>query len=199
MNAEEIKGRASQLIARAIKRAAPPQETHLSPLSLMLLGALATTTLAAGLFALYALLGPDGSDKVPAAPDWTPQTLAIVELDPPKPASADVEALSRPIFSKSRRPSPKAAKTPDVANIVETAAAPTGLTVSAIVKRKIASQAFVVSMDTPEGAWRKVGDTIDSWTVTSIEPDRVILKNGGRTTKLQLYADPLVSDSGNGP
>lgn len=199
MNAAEIRAQASRVLAGAIEYAAPLRQAQLSPLSLMLLGALSATTLAAALFATYALLGPVGSDAVGATPAWTPQTLAAVELDPPKPPGADVESLSRPIFSKSRRPSTRAPKRP-APDSTEIAITPNRLTVSAIVTRKIARQAFVVSADTPEGAWRKVGDTIDSWTVTSIEPGRVILKNGGRTARIQLYADPPpVNDSGIGP
>lgn len=84
--------------------------------------------------------------------------------------------------------------------LAELAMTADGLAVSAIMTRKIVSEAFVVSPDAPKGARRKVGDAMDSWTATSIEPSRVILKNGDRTAKLQLYADPPpVNGSGIGP
>jgi hypothetical protein len=160
---------------------------QLSPLSAILLAVLVAVTATTGLFALNATLGPSASDDGAVAPDWKPPTLAIVALDPPKPASADLESLSRPIFSKSRKPSPKAAVTPA---LVSESAAPGALSVTAIVRNRKTAQAFFVSPDAPDGAWRKVGDTVGSWLITAIAPMEVVLQGGGQTTKVKLYADP---------
>lgn len=164
------------------------KQWRLSPLVGILLAALSTFTAATALFAVAAVFWPVHSGDRAAVPDWTPPTLAVVELDPPKPPEADVETLARPIFSKSRKPSPKAAAAAvDPTNISD---APTGLVVTAIVKNKKVTQAFMTSTDTPEGAWRKIGDVVDSWTVHKILPAEVVLQNGDQLTKVKLYTPP---------
>lgn len=189
----------ADMVGQTARLAALLKQAHLSPLSAMILAFLVATTLIAGLFALSAIFGSNGLDSEVAAPDWKPPTLTIGELDPPKPASADVETLSRPIFSRSRRPSPKA-KSQVEADLSPNAIAPDGLTVSAIVKNTEAHQAYVVSKDAPEGAWRQVGDTVDSWTISRIDRHEVILKSGEQTASIKLYPDPPPIDSaGNRP
>ncbi|WP_457797488.1 hypothetical protein [Methylocystis sp. S23] len=186
----EISGRAGALAREA---AAPLQAAHLSPLSGMILAFLGAMSVGSALFAAYAIFGPAGSDTDVAAQDWTPPTLAVVELDPPKPASADVETLSRPIFIKSRRPAPKSAKPAASPELGPISAAPAGVVVGAIVKNKKTSQAFIVSPEAPEGAWRKIGDTVESWTLAAIDRAEIILKNGGQTAKVTLYPDPQMA------
>jgi hypothetical protein len=164
------------------------KQWRLSPLSAILLAVLTTITAGTALFAAAAVLWPVRWDEGAAAPDWNPPTLAVVELDPPKPPSADVEALSRPIFAKNRKPSPKsAASAVDPTTISE---APTDLAVTAIVKSKKVAQAFVTSPETPEGAWRKVGDTVGAWTLHKILHAEVVFQNGDQMTKVKLYAPP---------
>jgi hypothetical protein len=164
--------------------------THLrlSPLSAIALALLSASTLGMALLAIYAIHGPLGPDSGAGVPDWTPPSLAVVELDPPKPASADVESLSRPIFSKNRKPGPKAATAP-TAQTAAVPDAPPGLAVTAIVRDRKTSRAFVVSAEAPEGAWRKVGDVVDSWTVTTIAPTEVVLQSGGQLSKVKLYRE----------
>lgn len=159
---------------------------RLSPLSAIGLAVQSAMALGASLFALSAFLWPAGWDSDATAPEWTPPTLAVVELEPPKPASADVEALSRPIFAKDRKPSAKGAAR---ANL-EISGAPGGLSVTAIVKGGKKASAFLTSSGTPEGAWRKVGEAFDSWTVTAITATEVVLQSGDQSTKAQLYAAP---------
>lgn len=183
---KHISGRVGGLV-RGL--ATPLQAAHLSPLAGIILALLGAAALGAALLAAYALLGPAGLDDGAAAPDWTPPTLAVVDLDPPQPPSADVETLSRPIFSKSRRPSGKPAKAP-AADGGRMTPSPAGLSVAAVVRNRKESRAFVVSVDTPEGAWRKIGDTVDAWTISRIERAEVTLENGGEKTTLKLYPDP---------
>lgn len=189
----------ADMVGQTARLAALLKQAHLSPLSAMILAFLLATTLMAGLFALASIFGSIGLDSEVAAPDWKPPTLTIGELDPPTPASADVETLSRPIFSRSRRPSPKA-KPQVEADLSPNAIAPGSLTVSAIVKNKETHQAYVVSQDAPEGAWRKVGDTVDSWTISRIDRHEVILKSGEQTASIKLYPDPPpIDNAGNRP
>lgn len=162
-------------------------ETRLSPLLTMILGLLAATTVFAALFATYALVGPLGSEAETTAPEWNPPTLEIGELAPPKPDSAYEQSLTRPIFSKNRKPMPKSAGRPTEA--LATGDGPVGVTVNAIVKRGKRSQAFVVSSETPEGEWKKVGDSIESWTISAIGSDDLTVTNGDKAAKLKLYSD----------
>ncbi|WP_424363017.1 hypothetical protein [Methylocystis parvus] len=202
MNRFEVKERLAGVAGRmggfAQTFATPLQKAHLSPLAGIVLTLLGTTTLFAALFAAYAFIGPLGSDADVKAPDWTPPTLAVVDLDPPKPPSADVEALSRPIFTKSRRPAPKVARQ-QATETGPLTAAPSGITVGAIVKNKKATQAFIVSPETPEGAWKKVGDTVDSWTIATIDRAELILKNGQQMAKLKLWPDDTVGPDSPAP
>lgn len=187
----------ADMAGQTARLAALLKRARLSPLSAMILAFLSATTLMAGLFALSAIFGSHGLDSEVAAPDWKPPTLTIGELDPPKPASADVETLSRPIFSRSRRPSPKA-KPQVEADLAPNAHAPGGMTVSAIVKNKDVHQAYVVSQDAPGGAWRKVGDTVDSWTISRIDRHEIILTSGQQTASIKLYPEPPpIDNAGN--
>jgi hypothetical protein len=186
---ERLAGIADRAGGVAQALAIPLQQAHLSPLSAMVLAMLGLTTLASILFAAYAFLGSLGSNADVKAPDWAPPTLAVGDLDPPKPPSADVETLSRPIFTKSRRPSPKAAApqvAPETGPVSET---PSGVTVSAIVKNRDGAQAFIVSPESPDGAWKRIGDTVDSWTIAIIAGSEILLKSGERAAKLKLYAE----------
>jgi hypothetical protein len=181
-----VAGRAQDLTEAL---AIPLQQAHLSPLRAMVLAFLGLSTFVSALFAAYAFLGSLGSNADVKAPDWAPPTLAVGELDPPKPPNEDVETLSRPIFTKSRRPSPKAAApqvAPETGPISET---PSGVSVSAIVKNRDGAQAFIVSPESPDGAWKKIGDTVDSWTIATIAGAEITLKNGERAAKLKLYAE----------
>lgn len=192
--------RVADMVGQTARLATLLKQARLSPLSAMILAFFLATTLMAGLFAISAIFGSNGLESEVAAPDWKPPTLAIGELDPPKPPSADVETLSRPIFSRSRRPSPKSANLQVDSDVSPNAIAPGGLTVSAIVENKEMHQAYVVSSDAPEGAWRKVGDTVDSWTISMIDRHEVILKSGQQTTSIKLYPDPPpIDNDGNRP
>lgn len=189
---ERLAGVAGQASDVAAAVAVSLRQAHISPLRGMILATLGLTTLVSFLFAAYAFLGPLGSDADVKAPDWAPPTLAVGELDPPKPASEDVETLSRPIFTKNRRPSPKAAApqaAPETGPVADT---PTGVTVSAIVKNKAGARAFIVSPESPDGAWKTIGDTVDSWTIATIAGSEILLKNGPRAAKLKLYAEEQV-------
>ncbi|KAF2992329.1 hypothetical protein OGR47_10785 [Methylocystis sp. MJC1] len=190
MSPAELSKLVAEFSRRSIALAAPAQKAQLSPLSAIILAVLAATTLLAALFAAIAFLAPIDSDATVSAPAWTPPTLAVADLAPPKPASADQESLSRPIFSKNRKPAPKIAKA-STATAAEMAAAPPGLAINAIVKNKKTTQAFVTSSESPDGLWKRVGETVDSWTISAIERDGVVLTNGAQTARVKLYADPL--------
>lgn len=182
-----LQGRSREWLRDARAMFSRLKQWRLSPLSAIVLAILSAIAAGTALFAAAALLWPSGWDSDAAVPDWNPPTLAVVELDPPKPASADVEALSRPIFFKNRKPAPKSAPQVDNANISD---APTGLAVTAIVKNKKVTQAFVTSSEAPEGGWHKVGDAIGSWTLHKILHAEVVFQNGDQLTRVKLYTLP---------
>lgn len=164
---------------------------RLSPLMAGTLVLLALTAVVAGVFAAFAILGPRNQAAQSAVQEWKPPTLASVELPPPKSPSADVQTLSRPIFSKNRKPSVKAAAGPTAEPVpAATTAAPADLTLAAIVKHGGAASAFIISGSAPEGEWKKIGDLVDSWTVASISDSDLTLKNGDQAVKLRLFPDP---------
>ena len=158
---------------------------RMSPLWAVWLIALSIVTMGMGIFALRSLLGRAGDEEAVAALDWKPPSLAIVSLDPPKPANGDIESISRPIFSKTRKPTLKTAYAVSPANTTTDTGA---LSVTAIVLNKKIMQAFIISSDAPEGAWRKIGDSVDSWSITEIAAKEVIIQNGGQKRVLPLYA-----------
>lgn len=166
--------------------------SRLSPLMAGILCALGLVSLVAAGFAIYATVGPQSETAQSAGPGWKPPTLAIVELEPPKPASADVQTLSRPIFSKNRKPSTRTGSAAPAAEpaIEATGEAPNGLTLAAIVKHDGVSSAFVISAGAPEGEWKKVGEKVESWTVAAINDLELTLQNGEEAVKLRLFADP---------
>lgn len=160
---------------------------RLSPLMSMSLAGLGALVAAAAIFDVSVMLGAGA--PVPPHLDWRPP--AFVAPPPPqKPASADVQTLSRPIFSKSRRPSAAAAKpASSEAEKANPSAPPPNVIVSAIVKFGPRTQAFVVSSTTPDGKWLAVGETVDGWSVDAIRSSEMVLKNGERTLTTPLYPE----------
>jgi len=163
-------------------------QARLSPLMGLILASLLAMTAGAGLFVAVVILWPESPGSESAAPDWKPPTLAVVELDPPKPASADVQTLSRPIFSKNRRPAPKAAPKGG-GEAATTAGAPAGVTVGAIVRSGKVNHAFIISPSSPDGEWKTVGDMVESWSISAIAATELTLRNGDEAAKLTLYSD----------
>ena len=161
---------------------------RLSPLMSFGLAGLGALVAAAAIFDASLLLGAGA----PAPPhvDWRAPTFVAAPLPAQKPASADVQTLSRPLFSKSRRPSAIAAKpAPSETEKANPSAPPPNVMVSAIVKFGPRTQAFVVSSTAPEGKWLAVGETVDGWSVDAIHSSGIVLKNGERTMMTPLYPE----------
>lgn len=164
---------------------------RLSPLATITLAVLSIITLLSLLIALHSMFGDSQADDHSTLVEWKPPTLDILALDAPKPASGDIEALSRPVFTKTRKPAPKTPVSPTNTNAPVVA---DSLSITAIVQNKKSAQAFVVSAESPEGAWRKIGEKVNIWTITAIKSDEVVLKSGNQTAKVKLYADPPPPD-----
>ncbi len=160
---------------------------RLSPLMTGALALLLALLAAAAGFAAYAVFAPDNAPQAAAMAEWKAPLPAVVALGEPKPASADVQTLSRPIFDKNRRPAKKGAAAVTAPTTV--AESPVGVLVTAIVKHDGKSHAYIVSGAT--GDWKDIGDKVDSWSVDAITADEVTLNNGAASARLRLYgAEP---------
>ncbi len=123
--------------------------------------------------------------------DWRPPTLTQYQALASKPESADVQTLTRPIFSKTRKPFLAKDKTQMSAGLaVAPVTPPAGLTLSAVATFHKNRRAFLISAATPKGRWCAVGEDIDGWSVAQVQNLEVILRNGERTVRLTLYPEP---------
>lgn len=162
-----------------------------SPLMLAVLATLAGVVALAGAFAAFAILAPGGDDQASANVDWKAPLPSVDNLGEPRPASGDVQTITRPIFNKDRKPTPKTAgSAPKPVEISDT---PTGLKVSAIIKHGQQSRAFVSGAG-GQGDWKAVGDKVDNWTISEIAREELTVSNGETSARLQLYSDKPVPD-----
>jgi hypothetical protein len=166
--------------------AALARARRISPLMLIGLAALAATTAVAAAFAFHAVLIAD-APPASATMGWRPPILAASATRPSAPAAADVETLTRPVFSKTRRPAPMGEGAAAAAN----GAAPTlaGLTLGAIVNFDGSPRAYLVAGGAAEGKWLPVGGKIGPWTVVDIRELDLTVKNGDESSSLKLYPD----------
>jgi hypothetical protein len=160
--------------------------TRISPLMMTILLCETAMVVAAAAFAVSAFF----TEASPATPgiEWKAPTLAHV---PPKVGRSNkvyLHTLSRPIFSKTRRP-PSAAsanlRVPEPAALPP----PPGVSLKGIVSYKSMVRAFLTSANSPQGEWKTIGDKLGSWTVDRIERDHLALKNGTRSLKYSLYPE----------
>jgi general secretion pathway protein N len=98
------------------------------------------------------------------------------------PVGSFAEIAERPLFSSSRRPAavdaPQSAEQPFSATLA-------GIVISA------SSSSIIVSHGDPAALTRlKQGDNLDGWSITSIEPNRVLLRRDGEERQLKLRDVP---------
>lgn len=162
---------------------------RLSPLSATLLGCLGALVVATSVFAVRAVDGPDLVER-PSNSEWRLPMLAAAARAQSKPASVDVQTLTRPIFAKSRRPSPKSQEAePERSD--PGAPPPAGLALAAITKFRNVERAFIAANSFPEGKWLGVGEQVGGWTIADMNRFELTLRNGERSLRLQLYpTDP---------
>lgn len=162
---------------------------RLSPLMAVLLCGLALLVLGAASFAVRAAVEPVATAAAPKS-EWRLPKPVVGAASRMKPASADVQTLARPIFSRSRRPQApqanvqQAAKTPP-------SPPPVGLSIRAIAGTRLDARAFVASRSFPDGKWHRVGEQIEGWTISDMQGSELTLTNGARSFRLQLYPDAV--------
>lgn len=119
--------------------------------------------------------------SVAAPAPASPPSLASrpVFIMPPLSSFADV--LARPLFSETRR-RPKVSSSPD--------GKPADFTLVGIVISPT-ERHVLLSHGTPAQLEHlAVGQSVDGWTVTAIEPSRVLLAQGGRETEIGTGKKP---------
>ncbi len=165
------------------------KSARLSPLHLMALCAMSLLTLASGVFALRSAMAPV-TLPIEAKQQWrTPVALSDAARGARAPPALDTQTLSRPLFSKSRRPS-EAQKRKVEAHAAGPSTIPAGMTLRAIINFGQDTQVFLVTNATSDGVWLKVGEQIEGWTLTEVSPTEVTMRNGDKTARLEFeYED----------
>jgi hypothetical protein len=98
------------------------------------------------------------------------------------PLSSFTEVTERPLFSSTRRPSPKEAR--------QNSDRPLGATLAGIVISGASRSIIVARGDPPVLTRLKQGDEIDGWSVRSIEPTRVLLQRGNDEQQIKFHDAP---------
>lgn len=156
---------------------------------------------AAGLLVLGLLIWR--SDPMPIeqrrAVSWDPaESLDAGQPGAKSPVVSLVEALSRPLFQRTRRPFvPEAMPVDPPPNLEETVeAAPpppvvdsSQLMLKGVLKLPGRTQALISTANNPDGVWIELGATVDGWTVKSLDQDSVALVSGETEIQLKLYVD----------
>ncbi len=164
---------------------------HLSPLSAVALASAALFDLL-GALVLGLAFFPSENAALDVRAEWRPPTLAPHKAPPPNPANQDAQTLTRPIFSKTRKPfiAKEKKNGSDGSAAAAAVAPPPGLNLSAVTKFHNKWMAFMVSSANPKGKWYAVGDEIDGWSVKQVQSLEITLAAGERTVRLTLYPEP---------
>jgi general secretion pathway protein N len=153
-------------------------------LSLVVVCAAALACAVAGWSLMTDLRGMSQADlpiSAPAQPDGdaggTPELEIELAIDPP-PIDQFSEILDRPLFASSRRP-------PDRPAAAIEPAQPLTVVITGILITP-AHRMALISPDKGQKARRiREGDTVQGWTVVSIEPRRVTFQRAGAERSLQ--------------
>lgn len=120
-----------------------------------------------------------------------------VPIGPPVRRAENTEAhfaiiVSRPLFTPGRRPNVPEAKTAkQVAPRPATSAPPADpipfqLTLSGVLEGTEGAQALILG-GSNDASWRRVGDTVQGWTIITITNNEVVLSRNAREHRLELY------------
>ncbi len=157
-----------------------------SPLMIAGLAALGIMTSASALFAFRAIVGPT-EGAAPTKSEWRLPTQSSLSSLRSGSAISDVHTLTRPVFSKSRRPHPSMPSGENAATEIPTVS---GLTLGAVVQFHGSPRAYIFSDGTSVGEWLFVGEKVRGLTVTEIGKLDVTIQSGAQSSKLRLYPEP---------
>jgi len=158
---------------------------HLAAFALLLAVAAASATVVYGELTAEPP-APAAATEPPAAPvPAAPPAQERVFVMPPLQSYAEV--TERPLFSPSRRP----------ATVTQQVAGPaSSLALVGVVISRDGGVALIRSGKAPALARVREGQQIEGWTVRSIAPDRVVVRNGTSEAQLKLHEDaPAAKDA----
>lgn len=132
---------------------------------------------------VYELVAPDGPTVASVAPPLRTPTPAPAPIKTMPAMETFAEVVQRPLFSPTRQPAPLQT-TPDVGGNVN------GFFLTSIVVdggQRLAS----IQHGRPPVLSRVIeGQSVEGWTVQSIEADRVVLQRAGAAQELKLKDRP---------
>ena len=170
-------------------------KVRVNRLQIIILAGVAGLDLFAGAFAWNGFAGERGRLVARPVPAIVPENQSEFVI----PAQGDDrEILARPLFSKSRRPTPPGQRQADGGNRVPSAP-PAGIKLNAVILFNRAARAFMSSNASLEGKWFAVGETFENWTVDSIAPQEVALRRDASLIRIGLayngVSSPIISSS----
>jgi hypothetical protein len=104
------------------------------------------------------------------------------------PLSAYGQALAHPLFFKTRSPyvpPPTALSKPNPPPAV--AVPDPILSVAGIIIDDKLKKAYLIKQNEPQGAWVTEGEVVQGWTVQTITPSGIAVKQNQRTIEFALY------------
>jgi general secretion pathway protein N len=156
--------------------------SYSSPFPALILSALLCAGLGVALVVELNAAAPVAQQPASTAP---PAVAALPEISnrftlPPLASFAEV--IERPLFSSSRRP--MATETQQHVD------QPLSASLAGIVISASSSSVIVAHGDPPVLTRLKQGDELDGWSVSSIEPNRVLFRRGSEEQQLKLHDAP---------
>jgi hypothetical protein len=128
---------------------------------------------------------PDAPERLPGQ---LPQgiTAAATPSPPPIPPLEDYASIAeRPLFLPDRRPPPDEPEGSDEP-VPEVLTELAGTDLNAVVITPLAVSAWLRRPNSRELVRVRLGDDFEGWTITGIEPDRLLLERQGETDELIL-------------
>lgn len=156
--------------------------SYSSPFRALILSALLCVGLGVALVVELNAAAPAAQQPASTAP---PAAAALPEISnrftlPPLASFAEV--VERPLFSSSRRPT--ATETQQHVD------QPLSASLAGIVISALSSSIIVAHGDPPSLMRLKQGDELDGWSISAIEPNRVLFRRGSEEQQLKLHDAP---------
>jgi general secretion pathway protein N len=156
--------------------------SYSSPFRALILSALLCAGLGVALVVELNAAAPAARQAVSTAPGAAAALPEISNRFTLPPLASFAEVIERPLFSSSRRPT--ATETQQHVD------QPLSASLAGIVISASSSSVIVAHGDPPLLTRLKQGDELDGWSVSSIEPNRVLFRRGGEERQLKLHDGP---------
>jgi hypothetical protein len=166
----------------------------LNRLKIIVLAGLAALDLIAAGFVWRSFAG--GAEPLVTRPGLAILPTSPLELVMPARGD-DHETLARPLFSKTRRPSPSPQASAEGGNRPPPSP-PAGIKLYAVILSGRSARTFICSNAALEGKWLAAGETFENWTVDSIAPQEVTLRHDASLIRIGLAyngVSPIISNS----